>query len=82
MRAHAAPSVLTGLVVLSLVILFLVLFIRRLNQPYFVAYILSGVILGQQGLWVLTNPELIAQLGESGIILLLFLLASKFGCPT
>lgn len=72
---------LGGLVVLSLVILFLILFLRRLNQPNFVAYILSGIILGPDGLRVLTNPELITQLGELGIILLLFFIGLEIRLP-
>lgn len=78
---HGGPTVLDGLVVLSLVILFLILFLRRLNQPYFVAYILSGIILGPDGLRVLTNPELITQLGELGIILLLFFIGLEIRLP-
>lgn len=46
LQAHGGPTVLNGLVVLSLVVLFLVLFVRRLSQPYFIAYILSGIMLG------------------------------------
>ncbi|MBO0936800.1 cation:proton antiporter [Fibrella sp. HMF5335] len=78
---QAEPSVLSGLVILSLVILIWVLLLRRLNQPYFIAYILSGVVLGPDGLRVLTNPELIIQLGELGIILLLFFIGLEIRLP-
>ncbi|GAB4041645.1 cation:proton antiporter domain-containing protein [Spirosoma jeollabukense] len=78
---HGGLTVLDGLVILSLVILFWVLFLRRLSQPYFIAYILSGLVLGPDGLRVLTNPELIAQLGELGIILLLFFVGLEIRLP-
>ena len=44
------------------------------RQTLLVAYILLGGMLGPFGLAIIDDPELIAQLGEIGIIFLLFLL--------
>jgi monovalent cation:H+ antiporter-2, CPA2 family len=41
---------LKGITILVLVILLLGLLIRKLNQPYFVAYIIAGVFLGPFGI--------------------------------
>ncbi|WP_461044037.1 cation:proton antiporter domain-containing protein [Spirosoma harenae] len=81
LAAHHGPTVLDGLVILSLVILLWVLLLRRLSQPYFIAYILSGMVLGPDGLQLLVNPHLITQLGELGIILLLFFIGLEIRLP-
>lgn len=76
------PSQLfSGVAVLSLTTLFLILLLRRLQQPYFVAYIASGILLGPQILNVINEPEVIMQLGEFGIVLLLFFIGSEIDLP-
>ena len=52
---HGVLTVLDGLAILSLVILFCALLLRRFSQPYFIACILSGIVLGPDGFRVLTN---------------------------
>jgi len=42
---------------------------------------LSGIVLGPDGLKVLTNHELITQLGELGIILILFFISLEIHLP-
>ena len=66
---------------MTLLNLLLVLFLRRLNQPYSIAYILSGIFLGPHGLSVLIDAELIRQLGELGIILLMFFIGTEIKLP-
>ena len=60
---------------IGLVVLFstmLALIAKILKQPVIPAYILSGILLGPQGLAIITNEALIVALSEIGIALLLF----------
>jgi CPA2 family monovalent cation:H+ antiporter-2 len=43
-------SVLQGMVIMLLVILLLGLLLKKLNQPYFIAYIIAGILLGPRSL--------------------------------
>lgn len=53
-------------------ILLLILLLRRLKQPYFIAYILSGVLLGPHVLNIIHEVDVILELGDIGIVFLLF----------
>lgn len=57
---------------LSFVVLLLILLLRRLKQPYFIAYIASGILLGPKVLNVIHAPDVVSELGEIGIVLLMF----------
>ncbi len=70
-----------GIVVLSFVILLLILLLRRLKQPYFIAYMLAGVLLGPEVLGIIGKGESIGQLGELGIILLMFFIGAEINLP-
>lgn len=48
------------------------LVLKRIGQPYVVAYILSGIVLGPYGLEVVTDQEAVTQLGDIGLIVLMF----------
>ena len=43
------------------------------RQPLLVAYIAIGAVLGPHGLQMVTDPQLLSEIGEIGIIFLLFL---------
>ena len=45
------------------------LLLRLLRQPYAVAYILAGVMLGEDGFGMLTDQAIIHSMGEFGLIL-------------
>jgi len=53
-------------------ILLLGLVLRSLKQPHVVAYLIAGVVLGPDGLGLMSDQTSIARLGEIGVILLLF----------
>ncbi|API86624.1 cation:proton antiporter [Francisella uliginis] len=53
-------------------ILVITIFIKKLKQPYVVAYLLTGIFLGPYGLKLIQDQESLARLGEIGVILLLF----------
>jgi len=55
-----------------LVILATALLSRLLRQPHVVGYIVAGVLLGPSGLDFFRQYELVARMGEIGVVLLLF----------
>ncbi|MDE5033763.1 cation:proton antiporter, partial [Francisella tularensis subsp. holarctica] len=57
--------VMLGILVVTIVI-------KKLKQPYVVAYLLTGILLGQYGLRLIQDQENLERLGEIGVILLLF----------
>ncbi|WP_073418480.1 cation:proton antiporter [Flavobacterium defluvii] len=75
-------KIFTGIVILSFVILLLILLLRKLKQPYFIAYMLSGVLLGPEVLGIIGTGEAIEQLGELGIILLMFFIGAEINLPS
>ncbi|QSW88906.1 cation:proton antiporter [Flavobacterium endoglycinae] len=67
----------SGISVMSLIVLLLILLLRKLKQPYFIAYIAAGILLGPSVFNVIHEPEVILELGEIGIILLMFSIGSE-----
>lgn len=67
----------SGISVMSFVILLLILLLRRLKQPYFIAYIGSGVLLGPYVFNVIHEVDVILELGEIGIVFLLFSIGNE-----
>lgn len=68
MSSQLFPSI----AVLSFVVLLLILLLRRLKQPYFIAYIVAGLVLGPECLNFIYPAEVVSELGEIGIVLLMF----------
>ncbi len=66
---------------LGLVILLLGAILRYFKQPYVIAYIVAGIILGEHGLQIITDEAAIASLGEFGLILLLFFIGMETSLP-
>lgn len=67
-----SSQLFSGIAMLSFVLLLLILLLRRLKQPYFIAYIAPGIILGPKVLNIIHAPEVVSELGEIGIVLLMF----------
>jgi CPA2 family monovalent cation:H+ antiporter-2 len=74
-------GILWSVSILCLVILLLVFLLKKLHQPYLLAYILAGVLLGPYSTAVFTNPETIGALGELGVLLLMFFLGMEIDIP-
>ena len=55
--------------------------LRFFRQPYAVAYILAGVMLGEDGFQILTDRAVISSMGEFGLILLLFFIGMEISLP-
>jgi len=68
---------ITGITVVSLVILLLVLILRKFQQPHFVAYIAAGILLGPEVLNVFERKDTITELGDLGIVLLMFFIGAE-----
>lgn len=67
----------SGIAVLSLIVLLLILLLRRLKQPYFIAYLAAGVLLGPQVFNIIHKPDVISELGEIGIIIMMFSIGTE-----
>ncbi len=61
----------------SSLILLLGLLLKRWNQPYIIAYILTGVILGPSGLHLVTEHETVEVVGEFGLVILMFFIGME-----
>jgi CPA2 family monovalent cation:H+ antiporter-2 len=57
------------------------LLLKKLNQPYLIAYIIAGIILGPYVLGSFTKPDEIEIIGEIGILLLMFFLGMEINVP-
>lgn len=65
-------SLISIFVFVMLGILVVTIVLKKLKQPYVVAYLLTGILLGLYGLRLIQDQENLARLGEIGVILLLF----------
>lgn len=63
------------LIKVTAIIFFLLLssiILKRLKQPYVVAYLIAGVLLGPSGLNIVDDVKVIEHVGSFGVVLLLF----------
>ena len=67
--------------ILAILIILVGLFLKKIKQPYIIGYILVGAILGKEGLGFIADASTINQLGEMGIILLLFFIGMEISLP-
>ena len=63
-------------------ILLLGWFLKRFRQPYFVAYIIAGILLGPDGLKLFTDVNTIAQIGSLGLIMQMFFIGAEIEVPS
>ena len=72
------------LTLISVVIISIILvgfFLKRIKQPYIIGYILVGIFLGDSGIGLIQNSEQIQNIGELGLILLLFFVGMEISLP-
>lgn len=65
------------IVLVSFFVLTAAVLLKYLKQPYIIAYMLTGILIGKQGLQIITDEYLIKILGEFGLILLLFFIGME-----
>lgn len=66
---------------MCLLILLLIFILKKFNQPYLVAYILAGALMGPNVLGIFNQVEDTASIGEIGILLLMFFLGMELEIP-
>jgi len=64
-------------VLIALIIIGLATLLRYFKQPFVIAYILAGVLLGKYGFEIIVDETLIKGIGEFGLILLLFFIGME-----
>jgi CPA2 family monovalent cation:H+ antiporter-2 len=74
---NEVSELLQSLVIMLLTILLIGLAMKKLHQPYFVAYILAGIILGPHCIKVFTQADTIATIGELGLLIQMFFIGTK-----
>ncbi|MCC3214558.1 cation:proton antiporter [Chryseobacterium sp. X308] len=67
--------------ILCMTILGLMFLLKKFNQPYLIAYIIAGVLLGPYVLKLFNKPEEIETIGEIGILLLMFFIGVEINIP-
>ncbi|MDF2551036.1 MAG: cation:proton antiporter [Chryseobacterium sp.] len=74
-------ALLWSICILSLTLLILGFILKKFNQPYLIAYIVAGILLGPHITGVFSNVEEIEIIGELGILLLMFFLGLEINIP-
>jgi len=74
-------ELLWSISILSLTLLILGFILKRFNQPYLIAYIIAGILLGPHITGVFSNVGQIELIGELGILLLMFFLGLEISIP-
>jgi len=67
--------------VMCLVILLLIFLFKKLQQPYLIAYVLAGILLGPYVTGIYKDSGNIASLGEIGVVLMMFFLGIEIEIP-
>lgn len=57
------------------------LILRRIKQPYLVAYIIIGIVLGKHGIGLIENSVTIEFMAEVGIVFLFFFIGMEISLP-
>lgn len=72
---------ITATSIIIILIIILGFLLKKLKQPYIIGYIIIGVIMGDSGLGLIKNSALVHDIGELGIILLLFFVGMEISLP-
>ncbi len=79
---NTADPVLLKIVLLTGGILLAGFILKALNQPYIIAYIVAGILLGPHGMNLIPEEQVISGLGSFGLILLLFFIGMEISLPS
>lgn len=69
--------ILPIMVALIFIIILVTILLKTLNQPNVIAYIIAGFLIGPYGFSIITNQEVIAHIGEIGVVMLLFFIGME-----
>ncbi len=70
-----------SIVIIGIVIILVGGILKAFKQPYIIAYILVGVLVGDHGFKLITDKDIIQPIGEFGLILLLFFIGMEISLP-
>lgn len=73
----ASAALLNSVVIMLLTILLTGLLLKKVHQPYFVAYIIAGIVLGPGVSRLFTDTATIASIGELGLLIQMFFIGAK-----
>lgn len=74
-------TLLLSVCILCLTTMGMIFLLKKISQPYLIAYIIAGILLGPYVLKVFTNINEIEVIGEIGILLLMFFLGMEINIP-
>ncbi len=74
-------ALLFAISIMCLLILLVIVLLKKLNQPYLIAYVFAGIVLGPHVMSIFSEPEDISALGDVGILLLMFFLGIEINIP-
>lgn len=72
-----ADPILPVIVGICFVVIVIGIISKKLKQPYVIAYIIAGVILGKSGLDLLSDGDLVSSLSAIGVTILLFFIGME-----
>lgn len=75
------PNLLFSVSITCLLILLLSVILKKLNQPYLIAYVFAGILLGPHIAGVFSAADNISAIGDLGILLLMFFLGIEINIP-
>jgi len=75
-------ELLKSIVLMLLTILLVGMVLRKLNPPYFVTYIIAGILLGPYSIKVFTDSNTIVMIGELGLLIQMFFIGTKMEVQT
>jgi CPA2 family monovalent cation:H+ antiporter-2 len=79
---YASQNPLLGeFAIIGGIIIVVALILKYFHQPYIIAYILTGVLIGDYGFELLTDKDTINVIGEFGLVLLLFFIGMEISLP-
>ena len=81
LESSASSPDLIQFVLLGAAIVLIGSVLRYYKQPYVLAYIVAGVLMGKHGMEILTDEKVIHNMGEIGLILLLFFIGMEINLP-
>jgi monovalent cation:H+ antiporter-2, CPA2 family len=79
---HPGEDLLKGIAGMLLTIVLLGWVLKRFRQPYFVAYIIAGILLGPDGIELFDDVNTVAQIGSLGLIMQMFFIGAEIEVPS
>ncbi|WP_236979184.1 cation:proton antiporter [Membranihabitans maritimus] len=72
---------ITIYLLVAFVILMLSFALKQIKQPYILAYMMCGIVLGPSGTESVTNLEMVQNVGDIGLIILMFFIGMEISLP-